>query len=149
VLLRELRWDNLPGAAYYIAPPKAVASGPSTDFSSIGVGSANKNKKKAGNVNSKQPLLRTIRRAGICGDDNAEVHLVIQILDHHPHYQGQSISGAPVQGEMRLWVSYVQVNTSYDTHITINPQNADGTETLEMTQVSTAAAAPPFPCISS
>jgi hypothetical protein len=101
MILRQYRADQLPGLLYSIYPPRQAVT---TDLSSIGQKSNKKNKVTAAD----RLAIKTIKKAGIEGNENGDVQLVIQVLD-----LSQEVTGSPATGECILWSVAPLVKTLY------------------------------------
>lgn len=120
LLLREFRSDNLPGLIYSVYPPKQASS--TTDFSSIG----QKNPKKKASVLEKFAV-KTIKKAGIDGNHNGEVDIVLQIIE-----VSQERVGSNSTGELLLWSYTPEAKTTHFQPIQ-NPENPN--EEIESIEV--------------
>lgn len=112
MILRQYRSDQLPGLLYSIYPPHQAIT---PDLSSIG---QKNNKKKA---IAERVAMKTIKKAGIEGNECGEVDLVIQILEN-----SLEVTGSPSPGECILW----SVNPIVKTRYSLGDDNSDLMEVL-------------------
>lgn len=114
IILRQYRADELPGLLYSIYPPRQIVA---TDLSAIG---QKNNRKKAA---AERIATKTVKKAGIEGNECGEVDIVIQILEN-----SQEITGSPSPGECILW----SVNPLVKTLYSLMESQEESTELIEV-----------------